>query len=360
MSQNSTDSRQIFSRNAVDAAVKIGLVGLLAYWCLEILSPFIVILMWAGILATAMYPMCVRLAGLVGGRRGLAATLLTLVTVALLLGPIGSLGVMFAQDSQALLAAARDGTLQVPMPDDSVRDWPVVGAELHRFWTLAATNVVEAVKVIEPQIKWLGEALAAGAASTGLALMQFLVSLIIAGILMTRSAAVNMGSVALAERLVDERGEGLVRMVEGTVRTVTRGILGTAVIQTLFAGLGMVVAGIPGAGLWTFLCLLLSVIQLGPGLVLIATIIYMFVEASTLAAVIYLVWAVPVMLMDNVLKLLLMGRGAAVPVLVIFLGVVGGTLGYGLIGIFVGPVVLAVGYTLFSAWVSGPAESGSS
>ncbi len=360
MRQNTAESRQSFSRNAVDAAIKIGLVGLLAYWCLEILSPFVVILLWAGILATAMYPMCLRVAGLIGGRRGLAAVLLTLVAVAVLLGPIGSLGVMFVQDSQALLSAAREGALQVPMPNDSVRGWPVVGAELHKFWTLAATNVVEAVKVIEPQIKWLGEAMAAGAASTGLALLQFLASLIIAGILMTRSAAVDRGAVALAERLVDQRGEGLVRMVEGTVRTVTRGILGTAVIQALFAGIGMIVAGIPGAGLWTFLCLLLAVIQLGPGLVLIPTIIYMFAEASTLAAVIYLVWVVPVMLMDNVLKPLLMGRGSEIPVLVIFLGVVGGTLGYGLIGIFVGPVVLAVGYTLFSAWVSGPAESGSS
>jgi predicted PurR-regulated permease PerM len=360
MTQNSGDSRQVFSSHAVDAAIKIGLVGLLAYWCLEILSPFVVILLWAAILAIALFPLCLSVAGLIGGRRGPAATLLTLVAVVLLLGPIGSLGVIFVQDSQALLSAAREGTLQVPVPDESVKGWPVVGAELHEFWTLAATNVAEAVKVIEPQIKWLGEALAAGAASTGLALLQFLVSLILAGFLLTRSAAVNKSSIALAERLVGERGEGMVRMIEGTVRTVTRGILGTAVIQTLFAGLGMIVAGIPGAGLWTFLCLLLSVVQLGPGLVLIPTMIYMFAEASTLGAVIYLVWAVPVMLMDNVLKPLLMGRGSEVPVLVIFLGVVGGTFGYGLIGIFVGPVVLAVGYKLFSAWVSGATESESS
>ncbi|UCH73433.1 MAG: AI-2E family transporter [Rhodospirillales bacterium] len=358
MTQNTGDSQQNFSRNAIDAAIKIGLVGLLAYLCLYILSPFIMILMWAGIVATAMYPLCLRLARLVGGRRGLSATLLTLAAVVVLLGPIGSLGVLFVKDSQALLAAARDGTLQLPMPDDSVRDWPVIGAELHEFWTLAATNVVEAVEVVEPQIKWLGEALASGAATTGFALLQFLIATIIAGIAMTRAAAVNRGAVALAERLVAGRGESLVRMVEGTVRTVTRGILGTAVIQTVFAGFGMIVAGIPGAGLWTFLCLLLSVVQLGPGLVLIATAIYMFAEASTLAAVIYLVWVVPVMLMDNVLKPLLMGRGAAVPVLVIFLGVVGGTIGYGLIGIFVGPVVLAVGYTLFASWLDTRDEAG--
>ncbi len=355
MTENSVDSRQSFSRNAIDAAIKIGLLGLLAYWCLDILRPFIIVLMWAAILAIALHPLCLRLAGLLGGRRGAAASVLTLIAVVLLVGPIGSLGVMFVQDTQSLLFAVRDGTLHVPAPDVSVRDWPVIGAQLYDFWALAATNLGEALAIAQPQLRQLGEILAAGAASTGLALMQFLVALILAGFMLTRSAAASRSSTALVERLVERRGEALIRMIEGTVRTVTRGVLGTAVIQTLFAGAGMIVAGIPGAGLWTFFCLLLAVVQLGPGLVLIPTIIYMFVEASTLGAVLYLLWAVPVMLMDNVLKPVLMGRGSEVPVLVIFLGVVGGTMAYGLIGIFLGPVVLAVGYTLFSAWVSGDA-----
>jgi predicted PurR-regulated permease PerM len=115
----------------------------------------------------------------------------------------------------------------------------------------------------------------------------------------------------------------------------------------------MVVAGIPGAGLWTVACLLLSVIQVGPGIVLVGTVIYMFSEATTLAAVLYTAWAIPVSLLDNVLKPILMGRGSEVPVIVIFLGVIGGTFAHGLIGVFVGPVVLAVGYVLFAAWVKG-------
>ena len=141
--------------------------------------------------------------------------------------------------------------------------------------------------------------------------------------------------------------------MESTIRNVTRGVLGTAVIQTFFAGIGMMVAGIPGAGLWTVVCLFLSVIQIGPGIVLLGTVIYMFSEASTLAAVLYTAWVVPVTLLDNVLKPVLMGRGSEVPVVVTFLGVIGGTFAYGLIGVFVGPVVLAVGYALFASWVQG-------
>ena len=163
----------------------------------------------------------------------------------------------------------------------------------------------------------------------------------------------------MAERLVGVRGETLVRIMAATLRNVTRGVLGTAVIQTLFAGIGLIVAGVPGAGVLTVICLFLSVVQIGPGLVLIPAVVYMFFQPDTVIAVVFLIWSVPVMLIDNILKPILMGRGSDIPVIVIFLGVVGGTLAYGLIGVFIGPVVLAVGYALALVWISGSvAEDG--
>jgi predicted PurR-regulated permease PerM len=344
---------QNFSRNAMDAAIKIGLVALLALWCLQIIAPFAIIFLWAAILAIAFNPLCARLSKLCGGRRGPAAAILTLVAVGLLIGPVGSLGAMFVQDLAQFVTMVQEGERDLPPPRDSVRDWPLIGPAIYDFWSLAATNLRSALQTIEPQIKAAGQLLLTGVANTGLGLLQFLVALIIAGFLMVRPDRANHAAVAVAARMAGTRGERLVRLMENTVRTVTRGVLGTAVIQTLFAGLGMMVAGIPGAGLWTVICLLLAVIQVGPGIVLLGTVIYMFSEASTLAAVLYTAWAVPVTLLDNVLKPILMGRGSDVPVIITFLGVIGGTFAYGLIGVFVGPVVLAVGYALFASWVKG-------
>ena len=344
-----------FSRNVMDVAIKIGVVALIVYWCLDILSPFIVVLLWAAIMAIAFYPLFQIVTRWLGGRPRWAAVLLTLFSIALLLGPITSLGITFVQDLESMLASAKEGSLDVPDPPESIKDWPFIGEKLHGFWSLAATNLDAALHTVQDQVKALAHGLLAGAARTGLGLLQFLLALIVAGFLLTRSRISNDAAVAVAERLSSpENGEKLVRMMEATVRNVSRGVLGTAVIQTFFAGLGMIVAGIPGAALWTVVCLFLAVVQIGPGLVLIPTIIYMFSESSTMAAVIYMLWAVPVMLSDSVLKPVLMGRGSSVPVLVIFIGVVGGTMAYGLIGVFVGPVVLVVGYTLILAWAQKP------
>ena len=342
-----------FSKTTMDAAIKIGLVAILAFWCLQIVAPFAIIFLWAAILAIAFHPLCSRLSAMLGDRRGLVAAVLTLASVALLVGPVGSLGIMFVQDLDKFVAMMQDGQHIVPPPKESVRQWPLIGPAIYDFWVLSATNLREALQPMEPQIKAALQALLSGAASTGLGLLQFLAALILAGILLIRPGQSNQAALAVAGRLIGSRGEKLVRLMENTIRNVTRGVLGTAVIQTFFAGLGMVVADIPGAGLWTVACLLLSVIQVGPGIVLVGTVIYMFSEATTLAAVLYTAWAIPVSLLDNVLKPILMGRGSEVPVIVIFLGVIGGTFAHGLIGVFVGPVVLAVGYVLFAAWVKG-------
>ncbi|MEM7222697.1 MAG: AI-2E family transporter [Pseudomonadota bacterium] len=357
MDQHPRPIDQTFSRNAMDAAVKIGLVAFVVYWCFEILAPFIIVVFWAAILAIGFHPLCQRIARRLGGRTVLAATLLTLFSVVLLVGPIGSLGLVFVEDMNKAVTALQSGAKIVPPPPQGVKEWPLVGETLHEFWDLAAHNLTAAVKAIRPQLTAVAQTVLSSAANISLGLLQFLVALIIAGFLLTRSKVTDVAMVAVAERLMAERGEPMVRLMESTVRNVTRGVLGTAVIQTFFIGLGMVVAGIPGAAIWTALCLFLSIVQIGPGIVMVGTVLYMFSEASTLAAVVYLIYAVPVTLIDNVLKPILMGRGSTVPVLVIFLGVVGGTLAYGLIGVFVGPVVLAVGYVLFMAWLETSKES---
>jgi predicted PurR-regulated permease PerM len=341
-----------FSNLAVDAAIKIFLIGILAFWCLDILRPFAVILIWAGIMAIATHPLCQRIAGWLGGRVSLSATLLSLLAVCLLLGPVAAFVAILVGDAQDFLDALANDTLQLPGPDTSVRDWPVIGVPIYDFWSLAATNLKAAASSIGPQLKGVAEAVLSGFLGASLAVLQFLAAFLIAGFLLTRPDRALSGAEALARRVVGTQGPQLVTVMISTIRNVARGVLGTAVIQTFFAGLGMVVAGVPGAGIWTAICLVLSIVQIGPGLVLIGTIIYMFSEASTVIAVIYMIWAIAVMIMDNFLKPILMGRGSEIPIVVLFLGVIGGTLAYGIIGVFVGPVILAVGYTLFSLWVA--------
>ena len=354
MDDTKSSPDQSFSRNVMDVAIKLGVVALIVYWCLDILSPFIVVLLWAAILAIAFFPLYQRLGTWLGGRQRTAATLLTVISVILLLGPITSLGITFVQDMESILSSAKEGTLEVPPPPESVKDWPLVGDKIFRLWSLAATNLGAALQTVDEEVKAVAQALLAGAAKTGLGLLQFLLAVLLAGFLLTRSGVANDATVAVAQRLTGDHGERLIRMMESTVRNVCRGVLGTAAIQSFLAGLGMFVVGIPGAGVWTVVCLFLCVIQLGPGIILIPTIIYMFSEASTLVAVLYMIWCIPVTLIDSILKPVLMGRGSSVPVLVIFLGVVGGTMAYGLIGVFVGPVVLAIGYVLITAWAKRP------
>ena len=341
-----------FSNRAVDAAIKIGLAALLIYWCYDIIRPFAVILIWAGILAVAFLPLCDRVSRWFGGRRKTAVALLALLSILLLLGPVGYFATKLSQDAQFYLGGLKEGHIMVPPPADSVRDWPIVGEALHEFWLLASTNITAALATVKPQLQAAGEAALGSAARGGLAVLQFLAALVIAGVLMVRPENGRAMVDKFATRVVGPRAATIIDGVKATIMSVSKGVLGTSAIQTVFIAIGMIAAGLPGAGVWIMLCLILSVAQVGAGLIVIPTMIYMFMEASTTAAVLYLIYMIPVMLIDNVLKPILMGRGSDIPVIVIFLGVIGGTIAYGLIGVFVGPVVLAVGYNMFMVWVN--------
>jgi predicted PurR-regulated permease PerM len=246
----------------------------------------------------------------------------------------------------------QQGTVDIPPPPESVAGWPLIGKPLSNFWHLASENLEEALGQLKPQIKALGAWLLSAAAGAGFGLLQFVLAIVIAGVLLPRGEKGHQAARAVATRFVGARGEEFLDLAESTVRSVARGILGVAVIQSVLAGVGFLVAGIPGAGLLALVCLLLSVIQVGPGLVLIPCVIYVFMTDSMLTAILFLVWNVFVGLLDNVLKPLLLGRGVKVPMLVIFIGAIGGFLSMGIIGLFVGSIVLVLGYTLLQAWLS--------
>lgn len=350
----SSSENQYIAR-AVEAAIRIGLVVILAAACFQIVRPFLIPIVWGIIIAVAAYPGFRRLQAVLGERRALAALLFTLLALILVIGPSVMLTGTLVQSVKVVAVDLSDGTLNIPPPPASVASWPVVGDELERFWSLASVNIQAALGEIAPQIKVVGKWLLSAAAGTGFAILQFVVAIIIAGVLMMNAAGGHYAAHAIVARLVGERRADLADLAETTVRSVATGILGVALIQSLLAGLGFLAAGVPAAGLWALLCLLLGVTQIGIVIILIPIIIYLFNTADTFTAVAFLIWSIPVGLIDNILKPILLARGVKTPMVIIFIGAIGGFLASGIIGLFIGAVVLALSYELFLVWLNeGP------
>lgn len=342
-----------YIHRALEVSTHIGLVVLLAASCLMILRPFIPLIAWGIVISIAVYPAYRKFSSLLGGRGTLAAVLGTLLFLTVLIVPVALLTETTIESIQALTAHVKDGTLSIPPPPDSVATWFLIGQPLARAWNMASTNLSGLLQSFAPQIKAIVPVLLASSAGIGLTVLQFILSLLLAGVLLANTSSCVRVSRSLANRLFGDQGPEFEQLAGSTIRSVTNGILGVAVIQSVLAGLGFLVAGLPGAGLWTLMFLFAAVLQVGP-LVLIPAVVYMFATAATTKAVLFLLWCAFVGLIDNVLKPLLLGRGATVPTAVVFLGAIGGFLVMGIIGLFVGAIVLSVGYKLFLAWLQGP------
>jgi predicted PurR-regulated permease PerM len=245
----------------------------------------------------------------------------------------------------------REGTLVVPPPPAGVEHWPIIGAPVNKLWGLAATDLGQAVRSFAPQIKAVMPIVFTASAGFGFTLLQFLLSILVAGVLLAKAQAAYEVTCLLAKRLFGEKGPEFQQLIGATIRSVTTGILGVAFIQSVLAGLGFLVVGLPGAGLWALVFLIAAVLQVGM-LVLIPAVVYVFAVSSMTKAVIFLIWCAIVGLSDNVLKPILLGRGVAVPIVVVFLGAIGGFVTLGIIGLFVGAIVLSVGYKLFLVWIN--------
>jgi len=349
-SQSSND--KLFIARALEATIQIGLVILLLYWCFRIGQPFLQIILWGIIIAVAIHPGYERLKSALGGRDRLTATLITLLALIILLVPSYLLSQSLIDTAKEYSAHLDAGTLTLPPPSESVRTWPLIGEPFYNFWSLAANNLGAALSKMIPQLKKFGIPMLSAAAGAGVGILKFVVSIIIAGVLLANAAGGGQTARAIAVRLTGESGTRVVELAGATVRSVALGILGVALIQAFLASLGFLVAGVPGAGLWALLVLILAVVQLPTILILGPIIIYVFSTGNTVTAVVFAIWSVLVGISDAFLKPLLMGRGVDVPMLVIFIGAIGGFMASGIIGLFVGAIIFALGYKLFLAWLN--------
>ncbi|BAN48102.1 AI-2E family transporter [Metapseudomonas resinovorans] len=344
------------ARELLDVLIRAALVAVLVVSCFEIFRPFMNVMLWAVILAITLYPLNQRLAAMLGGRSGRAATLLVVVGLAGLITPLGFLGASIAESVQNSMHSVQGHSLEIPPPPVSVQEWPVVGEPLFRIWTHASSDLGWVWQQVSPHVKDVSKTVLTQLAGVGAGVLVFIFALLIAGLIMANGEGGKGTAVAIATRISGpERGPELAELCTATIRAVAQGVVGIAFIQMLLIGVGLVVKGVPAAGLLALAVLILGIMQLPVALVTIPVIIYVFAQEGVGAVTIaFAVWTFIAGLSDNVLKPMLLGRGVAVPMPVVLIGALGGMVTNGIIGLFIGPVILAVGYELFMSWVRQP------
>ena len=347
-----------FTKNAIEAAIRLGLLLLLALWCFNIIKPFILPVMWGVIIAVAVYPVFAKLKAAMGGRNKLASVLYTLIALALLMTPTIMVSNSMIDTSAALAERYEAGTLNIPPPDDSVKDWPVIGEKTHAIWTQASSNLEKTLTQYQPQLEKVGQGFVSAAAGLGGAILQFVLSIIISGVLVANAPGAYQLTMKIFSRLTNiEHGKEYTDLSKATIRSVAQGVLGVAAIQAVLSALGMMVMDVPAWGLWSIIILVLAIAQMPPILVLGFVVAYVFSVAETTPAVIFAIYCLIVSGSDGFLKPMFLGRGMSTPMLVILLGAIGGMMMAGIIGLFVGAIVLALGYELFMKWLNGGEEA---
>lgn len=346
----SIDSQKTTS-TVVDVLIRVGFLLVLVAWCFQILTPFIGPVLWGLLISVVLHPIYQKLSAKMGNRNKLSATIITVVMLFIVMVPSYLLFDSLIEGAQEIGGQMSNNEFKVPPPTEKVKDWPLIGEKTYNAWKLSSDNIDEAMKQYDDQIASLGKTILSSLLGTGKGILQFVLSIIIAGVLMTYSKKGGVFVKKFYEKLVGDRAEEFAQLSTSTIKNVAKGILGVAVIQGLLAGAGFAIAGIPYAGLWTMLVLVLAIVQLPPTIVFIPIIIYMYSVMPGWAATLWTIYFLAVGLCDNVLKPILLGKGATVPMLVVFLGAIGGFMAFGFIGLFIGAIVLSLGYKLFEAWV---------
>ena len=338
--------------NIYDTSIRLLFLALIMGWCIMILLPFTSIILWGFILGIAFSPLHSKLVKLMGGKASLASLIIVLACLAIFIIPAWFFLDALIDNVKELRTSFLAGSLKLPPPpSDSVKTWPVIGEKLYEIWYGVSTDLGGTVIKYKSELVGVGGKIAKGILSVGGGIFQLLVALIIAGVLL---AIQDTGESVrkVVRKLAGDRGDEFADIIKMTVGNVVKGVLGVAFLQAILVGIGFFLAGVPYAGIWTLLVFLLAVLQIPAALVVIPVVVYLFSEKSTGAAILWTVYLILAGLSDNILKPILLGKGAPVPMLVIFLGVIGGFMLSGFVGLFTGAIVMSIGYKLFIAWIN--------
>jgi len=337
---------------SLNVATRVGLAALLVAACFVIVRPFLVILLWAVILAVALDGVFEKIVGIVG-KRGRAGIVLSLVGIALVVGPSYLIGGSLVGSVQSLRANLEAGELQAPPPPPNIENLPVVGERIFGAWQLASDDVEQAMVQFEPQLRVAGVWALGFLTGIGGAVLQTLVALIIASTFLAYAEGGIRTARAIVARLAPNSSEDFVGMTGATINSVAQGVLGVAALQATATGALLFLAGFPGAGLVTIVMFVTATLQV-PGILIMALpIVWAFSNLGTLGAIGFLIAGIVVGFMDAPLKAILLGRGVPIPTSIILIGAIGGMVTLGMMGLFVGAVILGIGYRLSTVWLSG-------
>lgn len=334
-----------------DTMLRIGLVAVLVYACARIVLPFAFILIWSAILGVMLYPLHLRLATWLGDRG--SALLIGLIGVAVILGPMVIMVTSLATSLYSLISSVQSHDVTMPPPPLWLDGTPLVGKKLTEIWTLVATNLPAALKqyghLLSGPLAWV----ASFAGGLAIGELSLVLSFSIAAVLIVYGKGASEFARRLLERVTGSKARAvrLVTLTAATIRGVALGVIGVALIQSVLLGVGFFTIGIQSAGLLTLVAFLLGIMQVPLILLTLPVVGFVFATEATQAAIIFLIWNVIVGLSDNILRPLMLGRGVEVPMPIILVGVIGGMIVDGLLGLFVGPVLLAVSYVLLLEWL---------
>ena len=354
------DSERRSPASLWDTLIRVGVIGALVVLCYQVFSPFLNLVVWSIILAVTLYPVHQMLARRIGGRQGLSSTILAILGVSLIVVPAWLLMNSLADSIQSVAASVQQNAVHVPPPREGVKNLPIVGQRLYELWSNASANLPGLVQTMQPKISALALQALSIVASIGGSMLLLLASFLVANILMAYGDSASRGGRATFSRLAGSAsGETLAQLVLSTIRAVALGVVGVAAIQALLIGLALLLAGIPFAGVLAIVAFVLGIVQVPALIITLPVIIYIWASGQygSASAIVYTIILVLTGLVDNLLKPLMLGRGVDVPMPVILLGALGGMASGGILGMFVGPVVLALGYKLFTNWVAARSDS---
>jgi predicted PurR-regulated permease PerM len=359
MQSDNATFRKLLSKDLTETLIRFGLIAFMVVVCVWVFAPFAKFALWALILAVALYPLHQRLTNSLNGRQGLSATLLVVASLILIGAPTVMLGDSFAGHAKDAYTAYQNDTITIKRPDPSVAEWPIIGDKLYNAWSTAADDLPGYLKSYRPQLKQiLGKVLEAAAGTAG-AVLLFLGALIIAGIMMAYGGPGSQAIQRILCRLTDPmRGVRLQALITATIRSVATGVIGVAFIQALLLGVGFYMAGVPAAGVLSIIVLLIGIAQVPASIIALPVVAYIWWsgDASTAINIVWTIYLIAAGMADNLLKPLLLGRGVDAPMPVILIGAIGGMVSAGIVGLFIGAVLLAVGYKAFMLWVDDDEE----